>query len=78
MLHGLIRREPGGEPCSTNADDDAIGGRRKGKRIVERLIHGWEDIGGVQHDVNKGRYTEESKHPATTAQTDFLFISDAN
>jgi hypothetical protein len=52
MFHRPIRRQPRGEPCATDADDDAIGGREQGDGVVERLTKRGEDTDRVQRNID--------------------------
>ena len=72
MFQGLIRREPGCEPSTADANDDAIEGRKQGERVADRLVHGREDPGCVQHDVDKGRDYDDEKHSRDHGQDRFL------
>src|SRR5215813_14690030 len=52
MLHWLIRREPRRQPRSCDADDDAIRGRQRSLRIIDRLVDRRKHMNNVQHDVD--------------------------
>src|SRR5262245_17465185 len=72
VVHGLFRREARCEPSPADADDDAIGSREQSECIGDRLVHGREHAGYVQHDVDKRRDYDDDEHARDHSPDRFL------
>jgi hypothetical protein len=57
-----------------DADDDAIGGRKQGQRVVDRLVHGWVDMDCVQYDVNDGCDDDNREDPGDDGPNAFFRV----
>ena len=73
--HWAIGCETCSEVGTSDADDDAISGRKQGLGVVDRLVHGRENLNHVQHNIDDGGDDDNREKPRDDRpDTFFVFV----